>query len=136
MSEERLRAAFEALPRERASHGFTARVLARLDEPETHPTPRPAGRFALAAALALVLGLALGLLWRQARPGPDPDIEAGIEQARLEYLSLRHELELLERSLEPPPVFYLGSDERMDVLLDPRGLVEPENDIQPAAWRY
>jgi hypothetical protein len=123
MDDERLGALLRELPGERATSGFTARVLARLnaektagDAGETPARPlwlRPAVLLAAAAVLALA-AIPLGIY--SGRPSaPDRD-----EAARL-LRELRAEHRRLERDLQAlptTPVLYLGGDENVELVID------------------
>jgi len=151
MSDDRtdkiLREELRALPRRRAGEGFTAKVLARLDERQPRFRPgwrfRPWGRFrpwpavatgippwgtALAVAVLLALALGLPFVLREVSgrggAGPAAGLAVSAQGARLEELRqeqerLAVELATLKRlAAEPAPVVYLGGDEQTDVILD------------------
>jgi hypothetical protein len=109
------------LPREHARPGFTARVLGQLDA-----KPRRAARWsfrlapatpAIVAITALAVAISAGALieWRG---GARKHREAA--QARQTLQELRAEHGRLEAELQAmsPPVVYLGSDEKVDYVLD------------------
>jgi hypothetical protein len=107
------------LPRERAGADFTARVLARLDEPP--PRRRlPLAAIGVAAAAALGLALVAGPL-RTGGERAESRREAAAEARRLleelqrEHRALASELDALAAE---PPVIYLGGDEEVDLVLD------------------
>lgn len=129
MQDHRVTEILRELPREQARPGFTARVLARLDEPR--PWRRWQPRLAV-AAFAAVLVVALGAAWQQQRD------QARIEEARRVLRELRAQHSQLERELREiaePPVVYLGGDEDVDLVVD-MGRVQDADGIEPAALRY
>ena len=121
------------LPREPASSGFSRRVLASLDAPA-----RPYGRrVRLLAAAATAAALAVGI-WLVPRSAPEPPAAETLALEE-EHRRLMQELETLKASLrqsQPPPVLYLGGDERLDLVLDlgPVWQAEPSVDVRPAAY--
>jgi hypothetical protein len=106
------------LTQEHARPGFTVRVLAQLDA-----KPRRAARWsfrpatALAAITVMVVAISAGALieWRG---GARKHREAA--QARQTLQELRAEHGRLEQELRAmsPPIIYLGSDEKVDYVLD------------------
>ena len=139
MRDERLTQALQELPRERASHGFTGRVLARLDEPEKRPLMLGLPRLSLAsvgAIAAAVLLLAVGLGARQWTAPAGSGDEAAEARALLEEIRAEHERlerELTELEAAGAPVLYLGGDERVDLVLDLGRVPErPAGRVQPA----
>lgn len=121
--------ALSELPRERASQGFTSRVVARAAEVADEAPARgwPGAAIAAAAVLVLVSGVTAWQLERSRR----------MESFRGEVTELQtaHRLlaqELLElRAAEKPPVLYLGGDDHVDLYID---LAELER-LQSAAHR-
>lgn len=101
------------LPRERARTGFTARVMARLDDHAPKPWPRMV--FAT-AALAAVLASAGILQVHSGRQEALRNAEARrmLQELRNEHDSLKQELQ----SLSEPPVVYVGGDEEVDLVVD------------------
>lgn len=129
MNDERLGELLRELPREQARHGFTARVLARLDGAPA--AVRPAWLRPAAVAAALVLALAaipLGIHF--GRPSEPDRAEAAriLRELRAEHQRL--ELELKNLSPEAP-VLYLGGDENVQLILDVSRVPRAE----PAAYR-
>jgi cytochrome c-type biogenesis protein CcmH/NrfG len=114
-----LRELLRELPRERASEGFTARVVARLSLSERRPEPRPfpRPRFAMAtAALVVALGSA-GLLRQQ---GLEREALRQAE-ARRTLREIRSEHERLTRQLHEMSgtgVVYVGGNEDVDLVVD------------------
>jgi hypothetical protein len=125
MDDRRLETPLRELPRARAGADFTARVLARLDEPPRRrpPHPIPLGRLAmagLAATAALVVALAAGPLRPGAGEGAQRRLRAAearrlLEELRREHRALASELDALA---EEEPVLYVGGDEEVDLVLD------------------
>lgn len=121
MNDDYPRETIRELPRERARPGFTARVLARLDEPGTAPA-RPRRAWALAAAMALCAVAAVGgLRWQV-----ESRAQRRAEAARAELAAMQHEharlaaeLQALRREPGPrPPVLLVGGDERAELVID------------------
>ena len=119
MSRDAVRDALRALPDVAARPGFTAAVLERLDAVAPAAAApfgvrRPARAWATAVGLLLVVGA--GLL------GTVAERQAAREQrlaaVREESAALRRELESVRQQLQTPPLFYLGGNERVDVVLD------------------
>lgn len=108
-----------ALPRERVGTDFTARLLARLDDPA--PRRRPIAALAVAAAAAaLIIGIAAGPLRSGRGREGESRIEAAearrlLEELRREHRALESEIEALA---ERPPVLYLGGDDEVDLVVD------------------
>jgi len=157
---EPLRDALRRLPAETASGDFSARVLARLDD----PPPRSAIlRLAPVAGMLLLAAVAFPMAWHlmnpapevpgpasaaaqpapTASPPPSADRAAQRARARAELAALRAEGQRLDQdwrqyrrlAREVEPVLYLGGNENVDVLLDLQR-VPPEalrGDVVPAA---
>ncbi len=116
------------LPRERASDGFTARVLERLDEADgAAPARRAPARFRWAvatAAAALLISIGSFLEWRQQRQTATLLQDATEARQLLDELRAEHDRFSRDlRSLETPnpaepQVIYLGGDETMDLVVD------------------
>lgn len=139
MRDERLTQALRELPPERASPGFTSRVLARLDEPEAHPREMRLSRLSLAAVAAAALLVAVALGARHDRlPGSGGDAaeaRALLEEIRAEHERLERELSELEAASSGAPVLYLGGDESVDLVLDVGRVPErPAGRVQPASY--
>lgn len=133
MKDDRLQEALAALPRERASAGFTSAVLRRLDQP-----PARQGGWWLAAAALLALTLAGGLLvQRQAEAH-----RAAASAARI--LALQDEHRLLSRELDElaaiarqgRPALHLGGDEQVDLVLDLARLSELRSGVDSSSFRF
>ena len=88
MDDNPLRDLLREVPRESASPGFRARVLARLDaaDDRIRARRRRAPVLAFAAALLLAASTAAVYTWRQRSQAR----EASIEQARLERIELEY----------------------------------------------
>ena len=130
MEDQRMIELLRELPRERARSGFTARVLARLDEPQAPVRRWPARLAPVALAASLALAVLAGAVIR------DQHREA---QAAETLRALRAEHSRIERELQElssaPPVYYLGGDEDVDLVMDLRKL-QPDSGVKPAAVRY
>lgn len=103
------------LPRERARPGFTARVMARLDDPAPKPWRQPRLVFATAALAAVVASAGI-LQVHSGRQEALRNAEARrmLQELRNEHDSLKQELQ----SLSEPPVVYVGGDEEVDLVVD------------------
>jgi len=125
--------ALRNLPRERASAGFTARTLSRL-EPPRRRLPITGGRLlAAAAALAVIVAIPwLGDLRQQRQLDEIRHRAAGL---RRDSVVLEHQMEEARQRYERQSVLYLGGDDDIDLVLDIRPLTRPLNshDFQPAA---
>jgi hypothetical protein len=130
MENQRMTELLRELPRERARSGFTARVLARLDEPQAPVRRWPARLAPVALAASLVLVVLAGTVIRDQRR--EAEALQAVRALRAEHS--RIERELRELSAEPP-VYYLGGDEDMDLVVD-LGKVQPDGGVKPAAVRY
>ncbi len=126
-------AALAALPREKASPGFTAAVLER-----TQPSPAQAGDIGwsrtttmLAASLVLVTVVTAGVLERAHQK---QELRGRVDALRSEHELLQQELAALKRSsAEEPAVVYLGGDENVDVVLTLDPKAAPANSTGSAA---
>ena len=100
------------LPREQAREGFTARVLARLDDrPEPAVWRRPRLVFATAALVALMASA--GVIQYRADQRQE-EARRMLRELRSEHASLKQEFE----SLSAPPVVYVGGNEQVDLVVD------------------
>ncbi len=138
---DRIGRALAELPPTAASPEFNSRTMARLRRAEELRSRR---RRVLvpAAALAATLTLALGLSWWS--PGAAPDaVTTSREEALRQARELRRDLEALRREateLELPAaddgaVFYLGGDDRIDVVLDLRPYADTAaSTARTASW--
>ncbi len=115
------------LPRERASDGFTARVLNRLDRPEDRAPARraPAGlRWAVVPVAALLISTGVLLEWRQQRRTAAllqdaTEARQLLDELRAEHERFSRDLQSLETpNTAGPRVIYLGGDETMDLVVD------------------
>ena len=111
------------LPRERARAGFTARVMARIDEPHAGPVrARPGWAWAVAAAAVLLAVVGFGGLRWQAERRATVRAEAAREELaemQLEHARLAAELQALQREPGPrPPVVLVGGDDRAELVID------------------
>jgi hypothetical protein len=112
--------ALRKLEVEKASPGFTSRVMHELESRRSHPRRR-ARRLAFAAAVALVAGI-VGL-WNLGSPDA-AELAREAQLIRHEQQTLAEELESLRlRAAETAPVLYLGGDDEFDLVLDLAPLV-------------
>lgn len=127
-----VRDALRALPRERASADFTARVVECIEAPKVVSPRRPGWpRLATAAAAALILSLTAGMLVHdrlQARRELD-------QRLALEFRheELRRELAALRRQVADPPTLYLGATSQYDIVLDLGPWLE-QGTVRPASY--
>lgn len=138
--DDRLTQALRDLPAVPASEGFTRGVLGRLDraEPEILALPRIL-RYAVAGAALVGVGFVIGANYRAGKAAEE--VSAARAQAlRAETTQLLHELETLhELAQETIPVYYLGGDEKTDLLLDVGAWMQPPPGevglgVQPASY--
>ena len=126
MNDESPRETIRELPRERARAGFTARVLARIDEPRAGSIPaRPAWAWAAAAVVLIAVFAFGGLRWQAERRATLRAEAARVELAemQLEHARLAAELRALRREPDPrPPVVLVGGDDRAELVIDFDGL--------------
>ncbi|HET9229089.1 MAG TPA: hypothetical protein VFR31_20595 [Thermoanaerobaculia bacterium] len=115
MEDHNLGPLLRELPRERARTGFTARVMARLDDPAPKPWKQPRLVFATAALAAVVASAGI-LQVHSGRQEALRNAEARrmLQELRNEHDSLKQELQ----SLSEPPVVYVGGDEEVDLVVD------------------
>ena len=121
------------LPRETARPGFTQRVLARLDEPAKSTALSSGWRLRLAvAAVALLVVVSAGVIRHEQSREAARAAEARrlLQEIRAEHDRIEQEL----RSLDEPPVIYLGGDERLDLVVD-LDKVPAEDGPAPATYR-
>lgn len=128
MEDHRLGELLRELPREHARPGFTARVLNRLESPERPPA---IPRLALAGALAAFVAVGTSVLVDARRDA----IEAArarqaLQQIRAEHMRLAQEVRDLSA---PPPVVYLGGNEKVDLVLD-LGKVDGSEGATPVVY--
>ncbi len=115
MPDDPARAALDALPRVRASQGFTSRVMQRIGA-EQNPSHPATLRWIAAAVLGVTL-LGTGALYTLRRV----DEGQRLQSLRAEHQAIRSELSEIERMAPAEePVIYLGSDSRSDYVLDLR----------------
>lgn len=113
MEDHRLGDLLRELPREHARPGFTARVLNRLESPARRPA---IPRLALAGALGLFLAAGASVLVDAHREAVETaQARQALRQIRAEHMRLAQEVRDLS---EPPPVVYLGGNEKVDLVLD------------------
>jgi hypothetical protein len=104
----------KSLPRNAASHDFTASVISRLEPPVKRE--RPIRSFAAAGIAALLISAAAGGQYLQERRE-----EARLESLRAEQQRLASELEELKKITDVyEPVLYVGGTEEADIYVDLR----------------
>lgn len=100
------------------STGFTARVLARLDQPAPAARLQPM-RALLLVSPALVLALALGGGWRWHELRQRAAADRQIAALRAERDRLEAEVAALRRQVaRPARLMRVGGDERVDYVID------------------
>jgi len=115
MHDDSLREALRALPRERASAGFTAGVLRRLEPQATRRGPL---WLALAALLAVTL-IGGVLAHREIESRRAVASAERLLALQAEHRQLSQELaELAVLARQARPVLHLGGDEQVDLVLD------------------
>ncbi len=112
MHDDSLREALQALPRERASEGFTAGVLRRLEPQEPRRGPL---WLAFAAMLAATL-IGGALLQRGVESRRAVASTERLLVLQAEHRQLSRELAVLARQARP--LLHLGGDEQVDLVLD------------------
>ena len=129
MNDEPIRKLLQSLPREKASQGFTERVMSRLDE--KRPPLMRVPRLALAGGLVTIVAAWLGVSLWQAQQ--DAKVDARIQTLRSEIQQAHKDIMLLK---EIAPILYLGGDEEVDFVLDLRQLVQDGSSrgAQPASF--
>lgn len=142
MEDQQLGRLLRDLPEETARPGFTARVLAKLDEPESRRHRRTTAawwpRMAVAGipAALLVAAVSIGLLGGRPEPlSPARAAEARqlLDELRAEQQRLEQDFETL-RETDGGAVIYLGGNEEIDLVVNTINL--PEGDgMVPAAYR-
>lgn len=139
MEDQQLGRLLRDLPEEAARPGFTARVLARLDESEPRRTTAvwwPRMALAGIPAALLVAAISTGLLAGRPEPlSPERAAEARqlLDELRAEQQRLEQDFETL-RETDGGAVIYLGGNEEIDLVVNTINL--PEGDgMVPAAYR-
>lgn len=130
MENQRMTELLRELPHERARSGFTARVLARIDEPQAPVRRWPARLAPLALAASLVLMVTAGAAIQKQRR--DAAALQAVQALRAEHSRIERELRELSSA---PPVYYLGGNEDLDLVMDLEN-VRPDRGLKPAAYRY
>ena len=136
MSRDRFEELLKSLPRETASGGFTARVMARLPEHRSlslglRPTVL-AVTIGVVAVVAVLMGVLIGVAERRHEAAERQAALTRVEELRREYEDLQAELEMLRRvSAESRPVIGVVGNEEYDYLLDLRELLPRESQGSP-----
>lgn len=130
------------LPRNRASEGFTDRVLIAL-ETRVPEDPKPLTRFAWAGVATLVMAVLAGsgLVYQRQRAADlayqhqVEELQSMYEQLIDDVVSLRHE------AAAPDTRLYLGGNESLDLMLDlnqisvyPHGGRQEASEVRPASF--
>ncbi len=127
MNDRELDALVRALPADRASPGFTARVVRAAHRPRPRLVRVRLGLALAAAAVAGVFAFALD------RRHDDRERAA----MRAEVMALRAAVGELEAGVETPPLVYVGGDDRVDIVVDgrrfPPGTARAA--VEPALYR-
>ena len=141
MKDEDIGNLLRKLPKQKASSGFTSRLMEKLPgklpekSPPVHDWRRPA--FAVAAAAVLILAASSAWnYWREAQERADA--AQRVEALRNEYDSLHKELEELRAlAAESQPVLSLGGTQEVDFLMDLRALSREaeESRARPVNYR-
>ena len=121
MKDEDIGVLLRKLPKQKASSGFTSRVVDQLPEkpPSAYNWKRPV--FALAAAVIILAGSSAWEYWREAQQRAEA--ARRVEALRNEYESLHEELGALRAiAAESQPVLSLSSADQVDFLMDLRAL--------------
>jgi hypothetical protein len=125
MKDEQLDRALRELPAQRASHGFTDRVLGRLDASRRPARSRLWWRLAAVAVVLLVVVPAA--LWWRDRVERDAAREQ-ILTLRAEYRHLEQQLEVLRRvRAASEPVVVIGADDHVDYVVPLETLLKVQN---------
>jgi hypothetical protein len=114
------------LPPVTASPGFEARVARRLAEPYRPRTTRRA--LVAAGALAVLAAVVIVPVVRSRHE------EHRRAELRAEVMALRQAVAELRAGVPPEPV-YVGGDDRVDIVIDPRALAQAGKAVRPAAYR-
>ena len=120
MSDERIKKALEALPREKASADFTRRVLDNLPQKPRRRIPAWSYRLAAAATVVILLVLPMSLQrWSMSIDTGSEAMLAEIEAVRSEKVLIEKELrQLREQAAAESPVVYIGGNEDVNLVLD------------------
>jgi hypothetical protein len=129
MNDEPIRKLLQNLPREKASQGFTERVMSRLDEKRPPLWGLP--RLAVVGGLVMIFALWIGMSQWQSQQ--DAEVDARIQTLRSEIQKAQQDIMLLK---EIAPILYLGGDKEVDFVLDLRQLVQDDGSrgVQPASF--
>lgn len=130
--------ALRRLPSAEAADGFTAGVLARIDPAAAARGRTRARRTASALAALIATGALAGAGVRHANV--ERAREARLAEIDAERERLARELDEIRRlSRAPLPVVYLGGDEEVDLVIDPRALSRraalTASPTEPDRWR-
>ncbi len=136
MKDEDIGNLLRKLPKQKASSGFTSRLMEKLPGKPAfvHHWRRPA--FAVAAAAVLILAASLAWdYWREAQGRAEA--AQRVETLRNEYESLQKELEELKAlAAESQPVLRLGGTQQVDFLMDLRALSREAEEFRARPVNY
>jgi len=120
MSDERISRELKTLPRERASDGFTRRVMNNLHRAPQRRMPAWGHRLAAAATVIILLVIPLSLRrWSMSIDTGNEAALAEIEAVRTEKAQIERELqELRALRASEGPVVHLGGNEDVNLVLD------------------
>jgi predicted NBD/HSP70 family sugar kinase len=126
MNDHDLDGLVRALPPVSASPGFEARVLRRVAEGRGR-SRRRIGVLAMAGGLAASLVVVVPVLRARQQ-------EHHRAELRAEVLALRAAVDQLQAGVAPPLV-YVGGDDRVDLLVDPRTLAQAGGPASAPSYR-
>lgn len=131
-ADPRVAASLRALPRERASAGFTESVLAASAR-QTVELTWPRSMTLLAATLVLATVFTAGALERAHQR---QELHGRVDSLRSEHLQLERELAEIKRlSAEQPAVVYLGGNDQVDLVWSLPPSPPPAGTVPAAAVR-
>jgi len=130
MSEENLGNLLRSLPREKASEGFTDRIMSRLEEGRRPIVFQP--RFALAVSIVLVVAAWVGAdRWLAVQQ--EEQTNQRIHTLKTEIENIQDDIRLLRDLV---PVLYLGGNEDVDFVLDLGKAAREKGDaIEPISFK-
>ncbi len=118
--------ALRELPRERASPGFTAQVLARAAAPAARPAVARRWRWAAAALAALAIGV-----WQLAAAHHERELAQRAERLLAERRRLESELIRLRWLSQTEPVLQIAAGEHFEVVVGLTPWLAARRGIEP-----